>query len=250
MWGSVKKMGGFIFLIGCICTWVAFLGPRINPTWITDPYQLYLAGIFLVCTGIFLAILGWVLGGIHWGRGGRRFYSRGISTGSKRQRIVKWVVGCVVLVVVISVVVAFGPALVEKIRQAVSGVPGGLPLYPGAEKYEMPTAGWSGEIPSELLPFKWSGRYYRVYASENSIADWYRTRMTELGWTIEYDNRGMFTPLITAFSKGDDSAVISYSPDILSYPSDAIMFAILSGPKAGLPGAIRYFNPNYPLEIL
>ncbi len=222
MWDSVKKIGWFLFLIGCICTWVAFFAPRINPSWITDPYQLYLAGIFLVGTGIFLAILGWILGGVHWGH--RRFYGMGVNTKNKRQRAVKWVVGCVVLVVIISVVVALGPALVEKIRQAV----GGAPLYPNSEPKTM--AGVEIEALSEILPPKWSGRLYETIGEENEIANWYRSKMLDLNWVKEYDNQiylGLlgFGPTILGFTKGEDATVLVIRRD---------SYWLFTGPKARL----------------
>lgn len=134
MWNELKGIGGFLFFIGCILTWVAFLVLHINPAWISNPQQLWQIGILLIGVGIATFVIAWILGAA----GGIRFRHRGIQGGTTKL-IAKLIVAGAVLTAVAWGLVTYGPSIVNRLRYGTSDVENmvsikELALYP--ERYE------------------------------------------------------------------------------------------------------------------
>lgn len=113
MWDEIKGIGGFLFFIGCVITWVAFLAPHINPTWISDPYQFWQWGILLVGVGIGVFVLAWIFSQIFKRR---RTYHHIIRGRRTTRRIAKLIVGGLVLTIVGWGLVTYGPRILQAIR--------------------------------------------------------------------------------------------------------------------------------------
>jgi len=62
---GIKYLGGGVFSIGCIITWVAFVGPfvarYVMPDLAFDSLAIWEKGILLTCVGFALLFLGWIL---------------------------------------------------------------------------------------------------------------------------------------------------------------------------------------------
>lgn len=116
MWNKVKGFGGFIFFIGCVITWIAFLIPHINPTWVSDPYQFWQWGIFLVGVGIGVFVLAWVFSQISFRRKPTYNVVRDKRT---TRRVTKFIALGLVLTIIAWGLVTYGP----KISQAIRGTP-------------------------------------------------------------------------------------------------------------------------------
>lgn len=117
MWNKVKGFGGFIFFIGCVITWIAFLAPHINPTWVSDPYQFWQWGIFLVGVGIGVFVLAWVFSQISFRR--KPTYYHVVKNKRTTRRITKLITLGLVLTIIAWGLVTYGP----KILQAIQGTP-------------------------------------------------------------------------------------------------------------------------------
>jgi len=114
MWDELKGFGGLLFFIGCIVTWISFLVPHINPTWIPDPYLLWQWGIVIVGTGIGVFILAWALGKISFKH--RPTYHHVVKGRMTTRRIAKLIAGGLVLTIVAWGVVTYGPKILQAIR--------------------------------------------------------------------------------------------------------------------------------------
>ncbi len=114
MWNELKGVGGLLFFVGCVVTWVSFLVPLINPTWIPDPYLLWQWGIAIVGVGIGVFVLAWALGKISFKR--RPTYYHVVKSKRTTRRITKLIVGGVVLTIVAWGVVTYGPEILQVIR--------------------------------------------------------------------------------------------------------------------------------------
>lgn len=127
MWDELKGLGGLLFFVGCIITWVAFLAPRINPTWISDPYQLWQWGVLVLGVGIGIFVLAWMLGAISGVRFRRRrtYYDfvRGRRVDRRTKRIAMFIIGGLVLTIIAWGLITYGPEVARWVGEHVgSGV--------------------------------------------------------------------------------------------------------------------------------
>ena len=117
MWDELKGIGGLLFFIGCVVTWVSFLAPHINPTWIPNPYLLWKWGVVIVGVGIGVFVSAWALGKISFKR--RPTYYHVVKGKRMTRRIAKLIVGGVVLTIVAWGVVTYGPRLLQTIQSPI-----------------------------------------------------------------------------------------------------------------------------------
>ena len=106
----------------------------------------------------------------------------------------------IAVVVIVVAAVCVGAFLVLRGR----GGPGGLPIYPGSQEWEIPAV-YKAKIPAGID----FAAYTVSDASVQDIVNWYKGQMTD--WTLESEKPmpvvGMTIHMLT-YRKGDDGAFI------------------------------------------
>lgn len=83
----------------------------------------------------------------------------------------------------------------------------GLPVYPGAAPSEIPESGlFSGELLSDFVSHGISVSAYTTGTSPNEVLDWYRSEMSNRGWTKILDNAVFDNCHLLSFQRENEGA--------------------------------------------
>lgn len=82
-----------------------------------------------------------------------------------------------------------------------------LPVYPGAAPSEIPESGlFSGELLSDFVSHGISVSAYTTGTSPNEVLDWYRSEMSNRGWTKILDNAVFDNCHLLSFQRENEGA--------------------------------------------
>ncbi len=133
--------------------------------------------------------------------------------------------GLIVIVVIIAVAGVGGYLI---LGGGGGGTPGGLPEYPGAQGYSLPSE-YEAQLPSGV-----EVKGYTTSASVSEIMTWYKGHMSA-GWT--YDNTHSSEAYgILVYTKGDDAAAIYAFSGAYYGAGDVNIIALVVGPTDTLIG--------------
>jgi len=128
-------------------------------------------------------------------------------------------VGLVVIVVIIAVAGVGGYLI---LGGGGGGAPGGLPEYPGAQGYDLPSEY------EALLPSGVEVKAYTTSASVSEIMTWYKGHMST-GWTYDNTNSSEAYGLLI-YTKGDDAAEIYAFSGAEYGAGDVTIITLVVGP--------------------